>query len=421
MAVVQRYKLDSGPEVILCKCETKLARALICFRVGSFLEKENESGISHLIEHLSFESNPNKSGEQFNKEMRYYGASTNADTSYELVRFHFQSIPSVFFDALKNFMTQISSFTAEENIVEKEKGVVLQELDMLRDQNGWVNMYNLLQAAYPKHAISRPVIGYSEIIKDFTTEQIQEYFDNYFTTENMFIIIVGDEQLTFDAENKMNPSLETLLEEETAKFKKGFEYPRRSFLPSEYELYDRSIKYFKPGLIQTNLFATTLFDHADEIKVCVTATILGRGLGSYFYNEFREKRNITYSVHAHSMHMDTDHLLLTFSTILTEEKDVEEALSIFRSSFDYLTEVSEDTFVAAKRQFLTEDLIYGQAIDYLADDFVEQYLDGETVLTTTRIEDLINNLEYKDFMDWVKSSFQEKKSDMVYAILAPQN
>ena len=144
-------------------------------------------GVAHYLEHKMFDM-PDGNALQ---KLSQTGASPNAFTSYNITAYHF-SCTSEFeanFRTLLQFVSQ-GYFTQES--VEKERGIIAQEIKMYADNPGSRVDENLFRAMYQHHPIRVPVAGTVESIQDITAETLQNCHRAFYNPSNMVLCVVGD-------------------------------------------------------------------------------------------------------------------------------------------------------------------------------------------------------------------------------------
>lgn len=144
-------------------------------------------GIAHFLEHKLFEQ---KDGSVMDK-FAALGSRPNAFTSFNQTVYLF-SCTDLFkenFDLLLNFVQ--NPYITEES-VEKEKGIIGQEINMYRDDPGWRVTFNLLAAFYKKHPVKYDIAGSIESISKITRDTLYKCYQTFYHPSNMVITVVGD-------------------------------------------------------------------------------------------------------------------------------------------------------------------------------------------------------------------------------------
>src|SRR6202789_2647641 len=155
---------------------TRALTVLVAFDAGARTEREQENGMAHFLEHLVF-----KGGEKYpsyrdvNETAERLGGQLNAYTSHDLVSFHItvraESAPQAI-DLLSDFVGR-PRLDAEE--LDRERGVVIQEINRAYDQPSMVAEYLIDRAAFGDHPLGRTVLGPEENLRSFTREGIVSF------------------------------------------------------------------------------------------------------------------------------------------------------------------------------------------------------------------------------------------------------
>lgn len=130
-------------------------------------------------------------GRDVSAEFAAYGASSNAFTSYDMTAYYF-SCTNHFDESLRLLLEFVSTphFTAES--VEKERGIIDQEIGMNLDAPDSVVFENLAKAMYERHPIRIPILGTSETIREITPENLTLCHKAFYTPGNMMLCVMGD-------------------------------------------------------------------------------------------------------------------------------------------------------------------------------------------------------------------------------------
>ena len=146
------------------------------------------AGVAHYLEHKLFDM---PGGRDVSAEFAALGAMTNAFTSYDMTAYYF-SCTDHFEDCLRLLLEFVSTPYFTEESVEKERGIIDQEIGMNRDAPDSVVFENLMQAMYHTHPIRVPILGTSESIREIRPEILSVCHRAFYTPENMLLCVVGD-------------------------------------------------------------------------------------------------------------------------------------------------------------------------------------------------------------------------------------
>lgn len=144
-------------------------------------------GIAHFLEHKLFES---EDGDAFSRYART-GASANAYTSFDRTCYLFSSTER-FKESLEILLDFVQSPYFTEQTVQKEQGIIGQEIKMYEDDPGWRVMFNLLGALYHKHPVKIDIAGTTESISHITADLLYECYHAFYNLHNMVLCVAGD-------------------------------------------------------------------------------------------------------------------------------------------------------------------------------------------------------------------------------------
>ena len=148
---------------------------------------EAPAGVAHYLEHKMFDM-PDR---DVTAEFAALGAVPNAFTSYDLTAYYF-SCTENFSDCLKLLLEYVSTPYFTEESVQKEQGIIGQEIGMNEDNPDTQVFENLMAAMYPVHPIKTPILGTKESIAQITPQVLSDCHKAFYTPDNMLLCVVGD-------------------------------------------------------------------------------------------------------------------------------------------------------------------------------------------------------------------------------------
>jgi predicted Zn-dependent peptidase len=270
---------------------TRALTVLVAFDAGARNESPQENGMAHFLEHLVF-----KGGESYptykevNETAERLGGVLNAYTSHDLVAFHItvraESAPQAI-DLLSDFVGR-PRLDAEE--LDRERGVVIQEINRAYDQPSMVAEYLIDRAAFGDHPLGRTVLGPEENLRSFTRDGIVAFRERCWS---------GARGGAFLAGNLEHLPAEEELQERFARFpalgKPEPYVPAPDFAPQTL-VEERDTNQSHLRMIYRPDIAVT--DVRERAALSIYATLLGGSMGSRLFEEIREKRGLCYSVYA---------------------------------------------------------------------------------------------------------------------------
>ena len=175
-------------------------------------------GIAHFLEHKLFES---EDGDAFARYAKT-GASANAYTSFDMTCYLFSCTENVY-ESLEILLDFVQSPYFTEQTVQKQQGIIGQEIRMYDDDPQWRVMFNLLKALYHHHPVKIDIAGTVESIAEITPEYLYRCYHTFYNLNNMALCVAGNidpERVLELCDKMLKPSeqieVERIFEEEPA-------------------------------------------------------------------------------------------------------------------------------------------------------------------------------------------------------------
>lgn len=254
--------------------------------VGSRSEKSNENGLSHMLEHMAFKGTKRRSALDIAEEVEDVGGYLNAYTSREHTTYYARLLKedlSLGVDVLADIL-QHSTFEQEE--LDRERGVIIQEIGQAEDTPDDI-VFDLMQdAAYPDQPMGRPILGSIDLVNRYGRSDLSAYMSRHYKSANMAVVAAGN--LEHDLFVKMVGDQFSTLDTS----------PDKEKIPATY---CGGYNYSGKDLEQVNLlfgFDGISFTDPDYYTSQVLAMVFGGGMSSRLFQEVREKRGLVYSIYA---------------------------------------------------------------------------------------------------------------------------
>ena len=190
--------LDNGLQVYICKKEGYNKKiGMFGTKYGSvineFIDITNNKrvrvpdGVAHFLEHKLFEQEGANALDLFSK----IGVSSNAYTSFDHTVYYFETIEK-YEEALELLIKLVRTpYFTDEN-VEKEQGIIGQEISMYDDEPSYKVYFNTLQAMYNSNPVKIDIAGTIESISNITKDTLYTCYNTFYSLQNMFFIVIGD-------------------------------------------------------------------------------------------------------------------------------------------------------------------------------------------------------------------------------------
>ncbi|MDI6839688.1 MAG: pitrilysin family protein [bacterium] len=296
----------------------------VCLTRGARDENKNENGISHFIEHLFFKGTERRSAKDIATEIDSIGGELNGFTAKEFTYFyarfldeHLDKVWDLIADILKN-----SKFDKAE--IERERGVILEEIKSFEDSPADQSIYLLTQALFEPHPLSYPIMGPSENVKKFTISDILKFKSVHYRGPNLIVVASGNlkhERLVGLVHKSLDFEKEVVKGREKSLFVSG---------PTTKKLH-------KNDILQVHIALGTRtieYKNKDRYLWLILNTLIGGGMSSRLFQRLREKEGIVYEV-ASLLELLTD--IGIFGVYLaTDPSNMEKAIDCVWDEFDKL-------------------------------------------------------------------------------------
>ena len=192
-------KLDNGLQVYIVPFKNKNNYFVSYFtKFGSLIldfysEEEKKmikvpDGIAHFLEHKMFEQEDGMDPFEFFAQS---GTGCNASTSYKVTRYYFNGNDKLY-ENLNYLIDYVNSpYFTDEN-VEKEKGIICEEINMLKDNPEWFAEEEIQRMLYHKHTFRIPIAGTCESVRTITKKDLYHTYNAFYNPNNMYLLIGGD-------------------------------------------------------------------------------------------------------------------------------------------------------------------------------------------------------------------------------------
>lgn len=165
-------------------------------RTGARDEEPRLMGVSHFLEHMMFKGTAKRSSDDVNREFDAMGARSNAYTSSELTAFHAAVLPE-HLPAAADVLSDMMRPALRDDDFSTERGVILEEIAMYKDDPTWVLYERLVEEHYGTHPLAHRVLGTPETITSMAPTDMRAYFADRYSADNTVVALAG--RLDFDA------------------------------------------------------------------------------------------------------------------------------------------------------------------------------------------------------------------------------
>jgi predicted Zn-dependent peptidase len=285
---------------------------------GSRREAGEQNGISHFIEHMLFKGTTRRSAEDIARSVDSIGGNLDAFTAKELVCFNTKVLDehlSLAFDVLTDLV--LNPLFREEDI-EKEKGVILEEIKMEADSPDYL-VHEIFSSNFWKdHPLGKPILGTPQTVKRFDQDMIRSYYSSAYASSNLIVTAAGN--LTHDG-------LVALASEHLAMLPPAPTAPPDQAPNTHARIALRN----KKALEQVHLclgVPSYPLPHQERFACYVLNTLLGGGMSSRLFQNIRERQGLAYAVFSElNPYRDTGCLSIYAGTSIESARKVVESVT----------------------------------------------------------------------------------------------
>lgn len=281
--------LENGLRIIMVPMQdNETVTVMTLVEAGSEYEKDVPSGISHFLEHMCFKGTMKRPHSSIiNTELDGLGSTSNAFTSSDATGYYAKAHHSKTAELIDIVSDIYLHSTFPEDEIEKEKGVVIEEINMYEDQPQSKVSEVLDEAMYKGQLVGYPIIGSKESVRSIKREDLVSYHQKLYVPEATLVIVAGkiDEVEVFKQIENAFGSFEA-----RPKYSKPAVNDRQE---------DPIVSLHEKVSEQTHiLLAFRTFDMYDERKyeASFLASVLGSGMSSRLFEIIREKLGLAYYV-----------------------------------------------------------------------------------------------------------------------------
>lgn len=369
--------------------------------------KVNE-GIAHFLEHKMFEQPDG--GNAFDKFSKW-GVSANAFTNFTMTAYLFSATEN-FYESLGHLIDYVQTpYFTDEN-VEKEKGIIEQEIKMYEDDPDWNLYFNTLKALYVNYPVKVEIAGTVESIYKITKEELYTCYNTFYNPGNMALFVVGDldANKVMDTVKKSNHYDVSKLNNEITRF-----YPEEpehvnekeivAKFPISMPIFNIAFKDNKVGMKGKELLR----------KELITDILIDMVLkkGSSLYEELYMKGLINESFGG-GYSSQIEYGFTIIGGVSNNPREVKKVIHEYIEKYKR-EGLSKEEFERSKKKKIGNFLKYFDSVNFIANNFISYKFKGINLLDY--LEE-IKTITFEEVEERMNSHFKEEYS--VISIVEPK-
>ncbi len=193
MEGLKRLKLKNGMELYFRQREDlNSVSVFLWIKAGASYERENERGVAHFLEHVIFHESKKLGKGEIDRIVEELGGEINAATSYDYTYYYITLPEGNLETALELIEALIFHPVFSEEVVEKEKPIVLEEIARSKNDPQGLFTEEFLKKLYKRAPYRHPILGEPETVKGFTFETVSSFYKRFYSPERMKLVVVGN-------------------------------------------------------------------------------------------------------------------------------------------------------------------------------------------------------------------------------------
>ena len=402
--------LKNGLRIVLVPMKNSMATTfLVLVEAGSKYENKEINGISHFLEHMCFKGTKKRpSALVISSEMESLGAVYNAFTGQEVTGYYAKVSPDKIDNALDIISDMYMNPLLEEKEIQKEKGVIIEEINMYEDLPMRKVHENFMRLVYGDQPAGWAIAGKKEVVLAVNREKMASYRKKHYVPEATTIVVAGafPEKVML---KKLDKIFGSLSRSNKIGKEKVIELQNKPKVNLETKQSD-----------QTHLVlgfrAFGMFDERKYI-LSVLCDILGGGMSSRLFQKIREGLGAAYYINCGSQ-LFTDHGIMAISAGVDNKK----INIVIKAILDELNKIKNNS-VSKKELDKSKNHICGSMMigletsDSLAEFYGEQELFKEKILDPEQVIKKIKAVKASDIKALAKEIIQNNKLNL--AIIGP--
>lgn len=312
----------------------------IWVKSGSRYENQEINGISHFIEHMMFKGTKNRTAKQIAEDIESLGGQINAFTAKEATCYYVKMIDQHIDVAMDVLLDMVFNSNMNLEDIEKEKGVIKEEINMYEDSPEDLVGDLLSKAAWDGDTLSYSILGSHDTIDKMSREKIINYMNDTYTADNIVIAITGN----FNEENVIN-KLESFLQNINVK-ERGKVNITNPSIKSNILFKQKDIEQVHIGLCMDGIE----LGNEEIYTLSAINNYFGGGTSSRLFQRLREENGLVYTIYSFpSSYINCGSFNIYFAL---NEAQVEKAIMFIREEIEnlYKNGIDKESIRKAKEQ-----------------------------------------------------------------------
>ena len=373
--------------------------------VGSAYENEANNGLSHFTEHVTFKGTDAHDAFAIAHEFESYGAAFNAFTSKECTCYYVKSIDEYSEKCFSLLGEIVLRSVYADPELDKERKVVVEEINMVEDTPEDICYDELASAAYGNESLGKTILGSIGNVNGFKNADVKKFTDEFYTAGNIVIAFAGN--ITSDAADR-------LVKKYVLPYIKAGDRAKLYVLPKQNaRKCNMRIKDFEQANLA--LYFPSVSAYSPESGVCaLTSVAFGGGMSSRLFQSVRERLGLAYSVYSSpSAYYETG----AFNIFLNiSEENIDKVLSAVREEIDALVQsgLTDEELDRSKVQLKSSLVFAGENVQSVMSSCGKVMLGNDELFDFDKKIERIDAVTKEDVLAYVRKTFDYAKMNAAY-------
>lgn len=378
-------------------------------RAGSVNESKANNGCAHLLEHMIFKGTVKRTARKLADDISAIGGNMNAYTSKECTSFYFATIDRYLKNGIEIISDMIFGSVFDANDYEKEKQVVLEEIDMYEDMAEDVVHEYIQTAVWEGHPLSYNISGCRDVVNKITVDDVVQFKNKFYIPENITISVAGH----FDETELMN-TLELYFGDKI--LNRDSVYTELS-INRDVPVYHKSVykRFMDIEQVHINIVFETVSCESDERFVAAMVnSVLGGNDNSRLFQNIREDMGAAYSVCSYLGLYSTTGLLHIDAVV--NPANIDKVVCAISDEINKLRNngVTNDELELAKIQYEIDTILSADSSKGIMNRNGNQYVFGNNIISQDEILNKIRSVSIDNVKTFVDKYIDFDKASFAY-------
>lgn len=397
---INKTVLPNGLKVITSFKEGELFSLGVGVKIGSLYEEENNSGISHMIEHMLFKGTSNRDRDKLSDDIEKLAGDFDIYTSYNETMLTIDTMKKYAKDSLEIVSDMFMNAIFPEKEFRLEKKVIIEEIKMTKDDPEDWSYLSLYKTIYPEKWHKYHIAGTVKSVKGLKVNMLKEFYKSYYVPNNTVISIVSS--FTHEEVLKLVNSF----------FSSWQEKPLDELAEENTNFLAKKVVRHKKGIGQVHLlyaFDLQGLSKKEEIVLTLLNEKIGAGANSILFKELRDKRGFAYSLYSDIDFIKNLKMFYIYAGISEENlKDTIEVVdSIISKIRNKEIVINEEAINLLKEIFYINTAIRLEASSYIVDYMLDGEMSYENPDEYKKSLDIIKEISVEDVSLVIDKVFKE--------------